>query len=196
MFQITPSAAVIHLWSRLLTFGPLYRKDHRLVLDCNRSAMVMGEDLTANFIEGSEQNCDALARTYALKSVMQLGEKVPLQVRPLHKFLEINLILIVFSYFSQALLTALSEQDKLVTKGKTRHFDNSIIHLTKNRIAQVHLILTQFASDISSGKSILDGALHGILEDNQQLSVRYYTEWIIIRLVMRFNELRTEVMRY
>lgn len=70
-----------------------------------------------------------------------------------------------------------------------------MVHLTKNRIAQVQLIMTEFATDFKVGKMLLGGALHGLLEENQQLSVRYYTEWIIIRLVMRFRELKEDVMR-
>lgn len=84
------------------------------------------------------------------------------------------------------ILQALADEDATVTQGKIRHFENSLIHLTKHRIAQVHLILTQLIPS-EAAQLMRDVAIGSLLDSDQQNSVKIYTEWIVHRLNARFK---------
>ena len=74
--------------------------------------------------------------------------------------------------------------ENFIVGNKTRYFENSNIHIIKQRSSQVFLILTSFLSkeDTDSIEILLDIALSNIEAPSQQLSVRYMYEWLIMKL--------------
>ena len=75
--------------------------------------------------------------------------------------------------------------EKNVVGNKTRYFENSNIHIIKQRTSQALLLLTSFINE-NTTKDILEIlceiAIENIEAPSQQLSVRYMYEWLIMRL--------------
>lgn len=59
------------LWAKLLTFGPLYRKDQRLEMGVKRYVMNTFPHVPATLLEGSEHCCDAIVRTLSMKAILK-----------------------------------------------------------------------------------------------------------------------------
>ena len=81
-------------------------------------------------------------------------------------------------------------KDVAVTGTKKRHFEHSLIHLTRFRIYQAFLALTTEEVLTEAGaEKLLDISLNSILHESQQLSVRYLSEWVVIRALSQFPSL-------
>ena len=84
-----------------------------------------------------------------------------------------------------ALVKALKSNEDALIVGKTRYFDNSNVHIVKQRISQAYLLMTQL--DLSENTDaiveyMMNIALENIETPSQQLSVRYMYEWILALL--------------
>ena len=81
-----------------------------------------------------------------------------------------------------ALVKTLKSIEDTLTIGKTRYFDNSNVHIVKQRICQAYLLITQLDWVENADTIIehmLDIALENVEAPSQQLSVRYMYEWIL-----------------
>ena len=111
--------------ARALTYGPVYRKDQRLVTETNEAVFGLGENCEANFVEGSDHLMDSAVRVNAMKTVLNLQRGRDQDEKSSF----------VFHLFSE-LQTVNSE----VTGKRARHFENSNIHRVRQRLYQAYLI--------------------------------------------------------
>jgi hypothetical protein len=160
-FQLYPSDFKIHFMAALLTFGCMLKKDQVLVFKVNE--YIFSQDFAVNWIEASDHLVNDKLRIIGIE--LLLGYK---------------------SGNLQTLVSQLKTNEQTLTKGQVRYYDNSNIHIFKQRTAQAFLIISKM-KDITDEviESMLDNALQNIEAQSQQLSVRYYYEWIVINLCQR-----------
>ncbi|XP_021122057.1 probable methyltransferase TARBP1 isoform X3 [Heterocephalus glaber] len=78
-------------------------------------------------------------------------------------------------------LTEIALEDELVSKTRTRYYENSLQHRVKNRIWQTLLVLfPSFDQNFLNG--IIDKIFHAGFTNNQA-SIKYFIEWIIILIL-------------
>ena len=87
------------------------------------------------------------------------------------------------------IIDLLLEADNKVTGTKKRHFEHSLVHLTRHRVFQTFLVISgQEETTEQVSKKLFDIAMDSIMGGEgaqQQLSVRYLTEWLAINLITR-----------
>ncbi len=154
------SALVMPSICRLLTFGPLFRKDARLLMSVNEALLGLEElDLS----EGSDHMADALARAQMLNVLCRI-ERDQVWLRSL-------------------VLALLSHADD-VNGGKKRQFKNSLGHLTQLRVCQTLLVISPLL-DEDNVSMLFEKALAAIATETLQTGTRHYYEWILIMLLKR-----------
>lgn len=82
----------------------------------------------------------------------------------------------------------LMEADRKVTGNRKRHFEHSLVHLTRHRVYQAFLVISgQEETTEEVSKKLFDIAMASVMGDGvqQQLSVRYLTEWLAVNLITR-----------
>ena len=140
-----------------LCHGSVYRKDRKIVSDINE--LIANTDSPINYIEGSDHNLESSVRISGL-----------------------NLLLLYDEDNYGILIRKLEEIDERETGNKKRYFENSHIHLLRHRIFTNYLIMSTISKN---SRVIYDIALNSILRENQQLSVRYLSEWILIIILIK-----------
>ncbi|XP_030053983.1 tRNA (guanosine(18)-2'-O)-methyltransferase TARBP1 [Microcaecilia unicolor] len=159
----------IELISEGCVFGNVFRKDQRLIQDVCAFIENLGDDCAANIATKSTNRDDHYVRICAIKFLCLLdGSNMS------HKM------------FIKDLLTKLLDKDELVSKSKIRYYVNSLQHRIKNRLWQTLLVLfPKLDENILS--EILDKIFQAGLSNNQA-SVKYSIEWIIILILHRYPQ--------
>ncbi|XP_069786930.1 probable methyltransferase TARBP1 isoform X2 [Narcine bancroftii] len=150
-------------------FGPVFRKDQRLIQDVHTYIELLGSDCAANEATDSENRDDQSVRIWAINFLCQLNGS-----NLLHK------------KFMENLVCKLLEKEEELRNTKGRYYVNSMIHRLKNRIWQTLLVLLpQLDQVFLSG--IIEAVFRSGLSDNQA-SVKYFIEWFIILVLQKCPE--------
>ncbi|XP_075851585.1 tRNA (guanosine(18)-2'-O)-methyltransferase TARBP1 isoform X1 [Microcebus murinus] len=150
-------------------FGTVFRRDQRLIQDVQTFIENLGRDCAANAVLENTKREDHYVRICAIKFLCLLdGSNMS------HKL------------FMEDLAIKLLDKDELVSKSKISYYVNSLQHRVKNRIWQTLLVLfPRFDQNFVTG--IIDRIFQaGFI--NNQASVKYFIEWIIILILHKFPQ--------
>lgn len=78
------------------------------------------------------------------------------------------------------------------TGNKARHFENSLLHKVRQRIHQSYLVLCPLLQ-VGQAALLFDALCLGLLEHNQQTSVRYLAEWCVAVICIGHPHLAEQV---
>ena len=144
-----------------LLFGSLHKKEHKLIEDANRCVLDYGPGLPVNSVEGSDHLVEAVVRAHGLKILLVAARKGGVG----------------------DLLAAARHADSMLPSNR-RQYENSTGHLSRHRLCQTLLVLTEFC-DEGGASQLLDLALGTLVEKCVQPSVRHLSEWIVIKVVCK-----------
>ncbi|KAM8814473.1 putative methyltransferase TARBP1 isoform 2-T2 [Rhynchonycteris naso] len=150
-------------------FGTVFRRDQRLIQDVQTFVENLGHNCAANVVIENTQREDRYVRICAVKFLCLLdGTDIS------HKL------------FVEDLAIKLLDKDELVSTSTTRYYVNSQQHRVKNRIWQILLLLSP-RFDQNFLNRIIDKIFQaGFI--NNQASIKYYIEWIIILILHKFPQ--------
>ncbi|XP_066091428.1 probable methyltransferase TARBP1 isoform X3 [Saccopteryx bilineata] len=158
-------------------FGTVFRRDQRLIQDVQTFIENFGHNCAANVVTENTQREDHYVRICAVKFLCLLdGTNMS------HKL------------FMEDLAIKLLHKDELVSTSTTRYYVNSQQHRVKNRIWQILLLLSpRFDQNFLS--RIIDKIFQaGFI--NNQASIKYYIEWIIILILHKFPQFLPKFWSY
>ncbi|XP_023223966.1 probable methyltransferase TARBP1 isoform X1 [Centruroides sculpturatus] len=159
-----------------LTYGPIHRKDQRIVNDAIAYIESFKNDVSVNQLIQPVNNI--MVRITAIKFLRRLL----LSITEYQRFpIEIVLLLL--------------NQDKQISSTKARHFGNSLIHRTKTRIWQIIILLEPFLTE-ENCKQLLKEIYSLLVNENHQPSVRYFLEWTVVRIIYHYPTLEKEFTVY
>ncbi|EHA97479.1 Putative methyltransferase TARBP1 [Heterocephalus glaber] len=145
-------------------FGTVFRRDQRLIQDVQTFIENLGQDCAANVVMENTKREDYYVRICAVKFLCLLDGS-----NASHKL------------FIEDIAMKLLDKDELVSKTRTRYYENSLQHRVKNRIWQTLLVLfPSFDQNFLNG--IIDKIFHAGFTNNQA-SIKYFIEWIIILIL-------------
>ncbi|KAM7049969.1 putative methyltransferase TARBP1 isoform 2-T2 [Molossus nigricans] len=151
------------------TFGTVFRRDQRLIQDVQTFIENLGHDCAANVVIENTKREDHYVRICAVKFLCLLdGSNMS------HKS------------FMEDLAIKLLDKDELVSTSRTRYYMNSQQHRVKNRIWQILLVLFP-RFDQNFLNRIIDKIFQAGFVNNQA-SIKYYIEWIIILVLHKFPQ--------
>ncbi|KAF6073710.1 TAR (HIV-1) RNA binding protein 1 [Phyllostomus discolor] len=150
-------------------FGTVFRRDQRLIQDVQTFIENLGHDCAANVVIENTQREDHYVRICAVKFLCLLdGADMS------HKL------------FMEDLAIKLLDKDELASTSRARHYVNSQQHRVKNRVWQVLLVLFP-RFDQNFLNRIIDKIFQAGFSNNQA-SIKYYIEWIIILILHKFPQ--------
>lgn len=161
---------------KALTYGPVYRKDQRIVFDTEAFVTAQGDALSVNQLLRSEHQADVEVRARGIAFLVQLSPDDKACARMAAKL-------------SQALV----RYDHEVTAARKRYFGNSTIHRLKNRMWQAQLCLLHLLSE-GMLETLLEQVFQGLVEDSQQPSIRCLLEWTAVSILLRTPHLRAKLI--
>ncbi|KAM5235039.1 putative methyltransferase TARBP1 [Ctenodactylus gundi] len=150
-------------------FGTMFRRDQRLTQDVQTFIENLGDDCAANVVMENMKREDLYVRICAVKFLCLLDAS-----HASHKL------------FLEDLAVKLLERDELVSQARTRCYENSLQHRLKNRAWQALLVLLP-----GFDENFLNGIIGKIFQagfTNNQASVKYFIEWIIILILHKFPQ--------
>nr|XP_032804296.1 probable methyltransferase TARBP1 isoform X4 [Petromyzon marinus] len=163
------SSALNHvaLLAEAVLFGPVFRKEQRVLNDANSFVEKLGEGCAANAVVAcSESKDDYMVRVTALGFLHSLNPANPTQAK-----------------LSRAVLLTLLEKDRAMAAGKARCFANSDQHRARNRLWQAVLLLLPSQSP-DEVERVFARACAATADDNQP-SVAYLLEWALVLTLNR-----------
>ncbi|XP_043856325.1 probable methyltransferase TARBP1 isoform X2 [Dromiciops gliroides] len=150
-------------------FGTVFRRDQRLIQDIQAFIENLGHECAANTVTENTNRDDHYVRVCAIKFLCLLdGSNIS------HKM------------FIEDLAIKLLDKDELVSRSRTRYYVNSLQHRVKNRVWQTLLVLFP-----KFDQNFLDQIIGRIFEAgfvNNQASIKYLIEWIIILILHKFPQ--------
>ncbi|XP_068920945.1 probable methyltransferase TARBP1 isoform X3 [Petaurus breviceps papuanus] len=150
-------------------FGTVFRRDQRLIQDVQAFIENLGHECAANVVTENTNRDDHYVRVCAIKFLCLLdGSNIS------HKM------------FIEDLAIKLLDKDELVSRSRTRYYVNSLQHRVKNRVWQSLLVLFP-----KFDQNFLDQIIGKIFEAgfvNNQASIKYLIEWIIILILHKFPQ--------
>ncbi|CAB3365647.1 Hypothetical predicted protein [Cloeon dipterum] len=144
-----------------LLFGPVLRRDQKILTDFSLKIISQGEKIPANVLVGSNCLSSQYIRAKALKFLL------------LNKADE-----------SQIAALLIKRDVELSTNKKLRYFAESQVHRIKHRIAQSLLIIGCTTKNSEVQSTILNWATCSLAEENHQPSVRYMMEWLVALILV------------
>uniref|UniRef100_A0A8C5KY37 tRNA (guanosine(18)-2'-O)-methyltransferase TARBP1 n=1 Tax=Jaculus jaculus TaxID=51337 RepID=A0A8C5KY37_JACJA len=150
-------------------FGTVFRRDQRLIQDVQTFIENLGHSCAANVIMENAKREECYVRICAVKFLCLLdGSDTS------HKL------------FIEDLAVKLLDKEEAVSKTRTRYHENSVQHRVKNRAWQTLLVLFP-----TFDQNFLSGIIDRIFQagfTNNQASVKYFIEWIIILMLHKFPQ--------
>uniref|UniRef100_A0A3Q3B3U0 tRNA (guanosine(18)-2'-O)-methyltransferase TARBP1 n=1 Tax=Kryptolebias marmoratus TaxID=37003 RepID=A0A3Q3B3U0_KRYMA len=156
----------IDIVSEACVYGPVLRRDQRLVSDVQIYVEQLGEKCAANVAVSSDNRDDQLARTCVLTLLSCLDSSQQQHQRLL-----------------QELVMQLLKTDNTISKSKVRYHSNSLQHRVKNRVWQTLLLLLP-----KLGEEFVSSLLNHVFEAgfcSNQPSVKYLIEWMMILILVQ-----------
>ncbi|XP_046884752.1 probable methyltransferase TARBP1 isoform X2 [Hypomesus transpacificus] len=148
-------------------YGPVFRRDQRLIQEVQSYVEKLGEQCSANTVVPSDDRDEQAPRVFVLGFLSGL-EPSSQQHQTLMEELVLRLL----------------RKDEEISKSKTRYYSNSLQHRVKNRVWQTLLLLLpklreEFVNTIA--RRIFEAGFC-----SNQASVKYLMEWMMVLLLVRF----------
>jgi len=171
---------LVPIISQALLFGPVYRKDQRMITETNHYISELGADVPANFTEGSDHLIDSTVRVLGLKMVLEISKTAPVGA---------------ISELIMTILDSLQEIINIALGSRNRYYENSMVHRLNQRANQACLIFSPLF-DSPSAVVLFEQQCSRLLDHNQQTSVRYLIEWSLIVLCTRHQILLPQLWEW
>ncbi|KAM3863056.1 putative methyltransferase TARBP1 [Diretmus argenteus] len=159
----------INILTEACVYGPVFRRDQRLIQDVQTYVERLGQACAANVVVTCDNKDDQLPRTCTLALLSRLDASNPLHER-----------------LMQDLVTQLLKKDKEISKSKVRYYSNSLQHRVKNRVWQTLLLLLPKLSEEFVG-ALLNHVFEAGFCSNQA-SVKYLIEWMMILILFQYPQ--------
>ncbi|XP_022234983.1 probable methyltransferase TARBP1, partial [Limulus polyphemus] len=167
------SIANVNILCKALTFGPVHRRDQRIINENINFIFSEGEGLSVNQLtESSKLKEDKVVRTYAVCLITLMKES--------------------YQELASRIIDSLMRLNEELNASKSRYFNNSLHHLTKTRIWQSILILYPSLDKVTCHK-LLKSTYDLLEEENQQPSVRYLLEFLAVRILLVYPEFQDDL---
>ncbi|XP_035982429.1 LOW QUALITY PROTEIN: probable methyltransferase TARBP1 [Fundulus heteroclitus] len=153
--------------SEACVYGPVFRRDQRLVQDVQTYVEQLGEKCTANVTVASDNRDDQLPRVCVLAFLSRLDPYVQQHQR-----------------LMEELVMELLRKDRLISRSKVRYYSNSLQHRVKNRAWQTLLLLLPKLRE-EFVATLLDHVFEAGFSSNQP-SVKYLIEWAMILILVKY----------
>uniref|UniRef100_A0A3Q2DPR5 Probable methyltransferase TARBP1 n=1 Tax=Cyprinodon variegatus TaxID=28743 RepID=A0A3Q2DPR5_CYPVA len=144
-------------------YGPVFRRDQRLIQDVQIFVEQLGENCAANVAVASDNRDDQLPRTCVLTFLSRLDPCNQQHQRLIEE-----------------LVVELLRKDSLISKAKVRYYSNSLQHRIKNRAWQTLLLLLPKLTEVSR-KDVFEAGFC-----SNQPSVKYLIEWMMILILVKY----------
>ncbi|KAK8781770.1 hypothetical protein V5799_016887 [Amblyomma americanum] len=161
---------------KAVTYGPVYRKDQRIVFDAEAFVTAQGGALSVNQLLRSEHQADVEVRAQAIAFLIQLSPTDG-----------------ACTQMAAKLSQALVQYDREVSSTRKRYFGNSTIHRLKNRVWQAQLCLLHLLTE-DMFEMLLEHVFQELVEDSQQPSIRCLLEWTTVCILLRTPRLRARLI--
>ncbi|XP_061601001.1 probable methyltransferase TARBP1 [Cololabis saira] len=159
----------VNIVTEACVYGPVFRRDQRLVQDVHIYVEKLGDKCAANVAVTSDNRDDQLPRLCVLTFLNHL-DSCNLQ----HERLVEQLIM------------ELLKKDSDISKSKTRYYSNSLQHRVKNRAWQtVLLLLPKLREEFVA--TLLNHVFQAGFCSNHA-SVKYLIEWMMILILVRYPQ--------
>ncbi|XP_028279026.1 probable methyltransferase TARBP1 [Parambassis ranga] len=159
----------MNILAEACVYGPVFRRDQRLIQDVQIYVEQLGEKCAANVAVKSDDRDDQLPRTCAVSFLSRLN--------PSNKQHE-KLI--------EELVIDLLKKDSDISKSKVRYYSNSLQHRVKNRVWQTLLLLLPKLRE-----EFVATLLNHVFEAgfcSNQASVKYLIEWMMILILVQYPQ--------
>ncbi|KAK7902159.1 hypothetical protein WMY93_018928 [Mugilogobius chulae] len=157
-----------HILTEGCVYGPVFRRDQRLIQDVQSYVEQLGEECAANLLCGDNRD-DQLPRACALSLLSRLNPSDPQHQR-----------------LMQIVVLELLKKDSLISSSKVRYYNNSMQHRVKNRIWQTVLVL--FPKLREDFISTLLGSVYQAGFCSNQASVKHLIEWLMILILNKYPD--------
>ncbi|XP_068597703.1 probable methyltransferase TARBP1 [Brachionichthys hirsutus] len=150
-------------------YGPVFRRDQRLIQDVQTYVEQLGEECSTNVAATSGSRDDQFPRRCALAFLSRLDSS-NLQHQRLMEELVVDLL----------------KKDNNISKSKVRYYSNSLQHRIKNRVWQTLLLLMpklreEFVTSVVS--RVFEAGFCA-----NQASVKYLIEWLIVLILVYYPQ--------
>uniref|UniRef100_A0A665X6P0 tRNA (guanosine(18)-2'-O)-methyltransferase TARBP1 n=1 Tax=Echeneis naucrates TaxID=173247 RepID=A0A665X6P0_ECHNA len=159
----------INILTEACVYGPVFRRDQRLIQDVQTYVEQLGEDPAGNVIVTSDDRDEQLPRICALTLLSRLDSSNRQHERLIEE-----------------LVMALLKKDNEISKSKVRYYSNSLQHRVKNRVWQTLLLLLPKLRE-----EFVASLLNHVFEAgfcSNQASVKYLIEWMMILILIRYPQ--------
>ncbi|XP_041646192.1 probable methyltransferase TARBP1 [Cheilinus undulatus] len=155
----------IDILTEACVYGPVFRRDQRLIQDVQTYVEQLGEECSANAAVISDNRDEQFPRTCALAFLIRLDSFNHVQHQRLIEEVVLDLL----------------KKDNDISKSKVRYYSNSLQHRVKNRVWQtLLLLLPKLKEDFIA--SIVKHVFAAGFSSNQA-SVKYLIEWTMILIL-------------
>ncbi|XP_029305758.1 probable methyltransferase TARBP1 [Cottoperca gobio] len=159
----------INILTEACVYGPVFRRDQRLIQDVQIYVEQLGEECAANVAVTSDNRDDQLPRTCVLAFLSRLDSSN----RQHEKLIE-------------ELVMDLLKKDNDISKSKGRYYSNSLQHRIKNRVWQTLLLLLPKLRE-EFAATVLNHVFEAGFCSNHA-SVKYLIEWMMILILTRYPQ--------
>ncbi|KAM3606937.1 uncharacterized protein V6R79_026059 [Siganus canaliculatus] len=159
----------ISILSEACVYGPVFRRDQRLILDIQTYVEQLEEECAANVAVTNDDRDDLLPRTCALAFLNRLESSNEQHQRLIEE-----------------LVMDLMKKDNDISKSKVRYYSNSLQHRVKNRVWQTLLLLLPKLRE-GFVASLVSRVFEAGFCSNQA-SVKYLIEWMMILILIRYPQ--------
>ncbi|XP_049927693.1 probable methyltransferase TARBP1 [Epinephelus moara] len=159
----------INILTEACVYGPVFRRDQRLIQDIQTYVEQLGEECAANVAVTSDNRDDQLPRTCVLAFLSRLDSSNQQHER-----------------LMEQLVMDLLKKDNDISKSKVRYYSNSLQHRVKNRVWQALLLLLPKLRE-----EFVAAVLNSVFEAgfcSNQASVKYLMEWMMILILVRYPQ--------
>ncbi|TWW78763.1 putative methyltransferase TARBP1 [Takifugu flavidus] len=157
----------VNIITEACVYGPVFRRDQRLIQDVQTYVEQLGEACGANVAVSSDNRDDHLPRTCILAFLSHLDSSNVLHQKLMEK-----------------LVTDLLEKENEISQSKVRYYSNSLQHRVKNRVWQTLLLLLPKLRE-----EFVDTVADRVFEAgfcSNQASVKYLIEWMMVLILVYY----------
>ncbi|CAG09449.1 unnamed protein product, partial [Tetraodon nigroviridis] len=157
----------VHILTEACVYGPVFRRDQRLIQDVQTYVEQLGEACAANVAVSSDNRDDHQPRTCVLAFLSRLDSSSELHQKLMEK-----------------LVLDLLEKENDISQSKVRYYSNSLQHRVKNRVWQTLLLLLPKLKE-EFVDTVADRVFEAGFRSNQA-SVKYLMEWMMILILVYY----------
>ncbi|XP_071336998.1 probable methyltransferase TARBP1 [Trachinotus anak] len=159
----------INILTEACVYGPVFRRDQRLIQDVQTYVEQLGEECAGNVVVTSDNRDEQFPRTCVLAFLSRLDSSNLQHQRVIEE-----------------LVMALLKKDNEISKSKVRYYSNSLQHRVKNRVWQTLLLLLPKLRE-----EFVATLLNRVFEAgfcSNQASVKYLIEWMMILILIHYPQ--------